>query len=204
MSNARGQVTVDFLFAMVLVLGFSGLLFVVTFTLSVASITQYITYSAARSYVVANLDRDTQIRRGKEKYLELINDPVFKPLYSNGWFKIDAEAFVGDHTTIIPEYQAATEGVNAFWGVGTNFVARVLDFRIPFFGSTAPDSDGSGAGFKTYIGSYLGREPTAEECITFTAARWQAIRNLPNSGGAASFSSGSANSEYFPMTDDGC
>ena len=203
MRNQNGQITVDFLFAIVLILGFTGLLFVITFTLTVASITQYITFAAARNYVVANMDKPTQEKRGKEKYLELITNPVFKPLYNNGWFKIDAEANVGDHTKIIPGYQAAAQNANTFVGVGTTFVARILDFHIPFFGSTAPDGDGRGAGFKTYLGSYLGREPSAEECLQFTAARWTAIRNLSVSTGS-SYGSGTSSSGYHPMTDDGC
>ena len=48
--NQRGFITIDFLFSLVLVLGFSALLFIMTFTLLVAEVTQYITYAAARNY----------------------------------------------------------------------------------------------------------------------------------------------------------
>ena len=128
MHNARGQVTVDFIFAMVLVLGFTGLLFVVTFSLSVAAITQYITFAAARNAMAAHLDMTQQTQRGHDKYQELISNPVFKPLYSNGWFSVDADVTITDHTTVFPDYVAAAAGTNDFWGAGTNFVARILDF----------------------------------------------------------------------------
>lgn len=203
MRNQRGLITVDFLFSMILILGFTGLLFVVSFSLSVASVTQYITYAAARNYVTGHLDREQQEKRAQEKYKELISNPVFKPLYANGWYQVSATANVGDHTKIIPEYQQPGRDVNKFWGVGTVFVAKVLDFKIPFFGSTNPDGDGSGSEFKTYIGSYIGRESTSAECIEFTAARWKAIRNLQVSGGA-SYSTGTGAEGYYPMTDDGC
>jgi hypothetical protein len=203
LNNQGGQITVDFLFALVLVLGFTAVLFVVTFTLSMASVTQYITFAAGRNYVAAHLDEATQKKRALDKYHELISDPVFKPLYANGWFQVDADANVGDHTKIIPGYQGPAGTSNQFWGVGTRFVARILDFHIPFFGSTAPDGDGSGSGFKTYIGSYLGREPSADECAKLTAERWNAIRALPVSGGS-SYSTGSTTSGYYPMTDNGC
>lgn len=204
MRNQRGLITVDFLFALVLILGFASLMFVLSFSLSVASITQYITFASARNYFAGHLDQNLQQARGKAKYEELINNPTFKPLYSNGWYLVDAEPQIGDHVQLKPEYAAAvSDRFNKFWGVGTSFTAKVLDFRIPFFGSTNPDGDGSGEGFKTYIGSYLGREPTAAECIEFTAARWAAIRNLAVSGGAA-YSSGTSGNGYFPMTDDGC
>ena len=202
-NNERGLVTVDFVFSMVLILGLTSLLFVLTFTLSVASITQYITFAAARNYVVAHVDKKMQEDRAVAKYKELISNPVFKPLYSNGWYKVDAEPNVGDHTKIIPEFDGATRGTNKFWGVGTNFVAAVLEFKIPGYGSTLPDGDGSGGGFKTYMGSYMGREPSGDECMQFTAARWNAIRNLSSSGGAG-YSSGTSAQGYFPIADDGC
>lgn len=203
MNNQRGLITVDFLFSLVLILGFTGLLFVVSFSLSVASVTQYITFAAARNYVPGHLNREQQEKRAQEKYQELISNPVFKPLYANGWYMVDAQAKVGDHTQIVSEYQQPGRDINKFWGVGTTFVAKVLDFRIPFFGSTNPEGDGTGSEFKTYIGSYVGREPTAAECIEFTAARWEAIRRLAVSGGA-SYSTGTGAGGYYPMTDDGC
>lgn len=204
MKNQSGFITVDFIFAITMLVGLTALLFTVTFTLSVASVTQYITYSAARNYQAAHITQDLQAERAKAKYEELINNAVFKPLYSQNWFKVDADPTIGDHTKVFPEYDAASDGVNTFWGVGTRFVAPILDFKIPFFGSTAPESDGSGNGFATYLASYLGREPSEEECLKFTADRWSAIRRLSVSGGA-SYDSGNYSSDaYVPMADDGC
>jgi hypothetical protein len=206
--NERGFITVDFIFSIVLVIGFTALLFIVTFTLSVASITQYITFAAARNYAVAHLDKDKQEERARAKYKELIGNSAFKPLYAGNWFKVSSDSTIniGDQTKFIPGFQEAVSSdenqVNEFWGVGTTFVAKVLDFKIPFFGSTAPDSDGSGKGFQTYMGSYLGREPSADECIKFNAARWEAIRNLPVTAGTPYSQAGTQG--YYPMTDDGC
>ncbi len=201
MTNQRGMITVDFLFAMVLVLGFSGLLFAMTFTLSVASVVQYVTFAAARNYGVAHIDRKSQEEQGQAKYRELIESNVLKPLFSKGWYQISAQAEIGDHTKVFPDYGDAAQGRNQFWGVGTEFVAKALDFRIPFFGASTTES--GGGGFRAYMGSYLGRESTTEECIEFTGARWNAIRNLPVSG-AASYSTGTSDQGYYPMTDNGC
>jgi len=195
--NQQGFLTVDFLFSIVLILGLSGLLFVLCFTLSVASVTQYVTFATARNYTVSHINQAQQVERANQKYTELINHKVLKPLYTNGWFAVDARPGIGDHTQLIPGFQEATQGVNKFWGAGTSFTAKVLAFSIPGFGSTAPDDDGTGNGFNTYLGSYLGREPTTEECLNFTAARWNAIKNL---GPGYSTQGGS----YYPQTDDGC
>ena len=198
LKNQRGILVVDFMFSMVLILGLCGLLFALCFTLAVASMTQYVTFAASRNYTVAHISQAAQIERANAKFNELINTSVMKPLYTNGWFVVDARPGVGDHTQLVPEFSEATQGVNKFWGVSTTFTAKVLSFTIPFFGSTTPDGDdGSGAGFKTLIGSYLGREPTTEECLNFTANRWNAIKAL-NPG------YGTNGGSYFPMSDDGC
>jgi hypothetical protein len=200
--NERGFLTVDFIFAIVMIMGFTALLFVVSITLTTVSVTQYVTFAAARNYTSANIKEDDQISQAKAKFKELTENKVFKPLYKNGWFSIE-DAQVGDHTKIIDGYAEATQGTNEFWGVSTQFTAKVLDFHIPFFGDSAPGSDGSGSGFKTIVGSYLGREPTTQECLDFTAQRWNAIRNLPVSSGTP-YSSGTPVQGYFTMTDDGC
>lgn len=198
MNNQRGIITVDFMFSMVLILGLSGLLFVLTFTLSVASVTQYVTFAAARNYAVGHLNLATQEARAVAKYKELIDDPVLKPLFTNGWYRIDESPTLGDHTRVMPGYADAAAGVNKFWGAGTSFTAAVLEFRIPFFGSTVPDGDGSGGGFQTYLGSYLGREPTVEECRNLIAQRYTTIRTLNAGYGTA------PNRAYVPMEDNGC
>lgn len=200
--NQRGLITVDFLFSLVLIVGMTGLLFVLSFSLSIASVTQYITFAAARNFAVAHVDQEAQLIRAQAKYEELLDNPVLKPLYTNGWFSVDAQVTVGNQMEAVPAFAAGSD-VNLFWGAGTNFTARILDFNIPFFGSTNPEGDGTGSGFKSYLSSSLGREPTSAECIQFTAQRWTAIRKLQVSGGT-SYSTGTSADGYFPMTDDGC
>jgi hypothetical protein len=195
--NQRGIIVVDFLFSMVLILGLSGLLFVLCFTMSVASVTQYVTFAAARTFVAGNITYLDQRNAATAKYTELITSPVLKPLYNNGWFAVDNRPMVGDATEAMPEYAEAAQSVNKFWGVNTSFTAMVLAFTIPFFGSTAMDGDETGAGFKTNIGSYLGREPATEECLEFSAQRWTAIKALGPGYGTQG-------GTYYSQTDDGC
>lgn len=195
--NQNGFLTVDFIFAVVLILGMTVLLFCVSLTLTVASITQYVTFAAARNYVAGHLDVDHQTKRAKDKYASLIGNDVLKPLFKNGWFKVADEPTVGDITQTIQGYQPASGDPNLFWGVGTDFTAKILDFQIPFFGSTNPDSTGGKDDFKTFMGSYLGRDVTTTECLDFVAKRWTAITNLGSNYSTAS-------GTYVPFADDGC
>ena len=210
MKNQRGMITVDFLFAFVLVMGFSSILFALSFSLTVAEITQYVTFASARNYMAGNIHHDgndtsSQVGLAKLKYAQLLTNPVLTPLYSNGWFGVAPEPEIGDISQqVIPEYQQPGDHPNEFWGVGTRFVARMLDFNIPFYGSTNPEGDGSGDSFNTFLGSYLGREITTMECLSFMNMRWQAIRALPVTTGAQPYSTHAQGAGYVSYDDNGC
>ena len=195
--NQRGIITVDFIFAMVLILGLTSLLFVLSFTLSTASIVQYATFAAARNYAAGNIDLETQEKQAQIKYISIINSPTFKPLFTNGWFSVDSQISLGDHVEKIPALQAGVGTGNEFWGASTKFTAKILDFKVPFFGSTAPDSDGTGGGFSTIMASFLGREPTEKECAAVISARWTAIQGLGSGYGGAK-------GKYYAQMDNGC
>lgn len=200
-NNQRGFITADFMFSIVVIFGLTAVLFSMTFTLTVASITQYITFAAARNFTVAHLTPELQRERALLKYQELVDNKVFAPLYKNGWFVIAKAPDVGNVSESIEGYKASGTDPNLFWGVGTQFTAKILEFEIPFIGSTNPDGDGSGNEFKTYMGSYLGREVTTDECVKFTERRWEFISSLSVQGGAPY---STAQGKYFPSTDNGC
>ncbi len=208
LSNQSGFITLDFIFAFVLVMGFSALLFALSMTLTTIEITQYITFAAAKNYSAGHVNVILQERAARLKYKELIESPVFAPLYTNGWFEISRNEglMVGNMAAVFPEYAPPTpDQPNLFYGVGTPFIARMLDFHIPFFGSTTETGDGNGGGFKTFIGSYLSREIANDECLRlFNQRRWEKIRNLPVSG-ASSYSTSTPGPEaYVVISDNGC
>lgn len=209
LSSEAGMITLDFLFAFVLVMGFAGLLFALTLTLTVVEVTQYITFAAARNYSAGHVNVIYQEQQARLKYKELTEGSVFTPLFSNGWFEVaKADAIlVGDATQTFVEYKPASpEDPNLFYGVGTPFIARMLEFNVPFFGSTTDEGDGQGSGFKTFIASYLGREVTTNECLRFfNNLRWQKIRSLPVNGGATYATSTPADDvSYWIVSDNGC
>lgn len=198
MKNQSGFITVDFLFAFVLILGFSAVLFALTFTLTVVEVAQYSTFASARVYMAGHKNEITQKQLASDKYLELTTkNKTFTPLFKGGWFKV-REPFIGNIVTYMPEY-GSNEAGSAFWGTATVFEALILQMQIPIFGSTDP----SEKGFKTTIGSYLGREPAADECTAFAKARWSGILNLKPSQGA-SYSTGTTAAGYTAIVDDGC
>jgi hypothetical protein len=177
LQNERGILTTDYLFALVLVMGFGGILFSLSLTLTVVEITQYITFAAARSYSVGHINVGEQTRMGQSKYQELITNPTFAPLYENGWFETAAPVIGDLGRGQISGYEAdSLTGTNLFQGAGVRFTARMLDFRIPFYGSTV--NDDTEEGFNTFVTSFLSREPNSGECIIFQNERYEQILNL--------------------------
>ncbi len=201
MRDQRGFMTMDFIFAIVLIMGFWMLLFAISMTLTTASVVQYVTFSAARNYFAAHASPTMQVEKAEQKYRELIENGVIRPLVKNGWFEIYDQPSVGNIAEQRPGYDTTMS--NQYFGVGTNFTARILDFKIPFFGSTDPEGDGTGQGFQTFLASFLGREPTAQECWKFTAERWKAIRRLSVSNGAP-YSTETEDGAYNIVEDSGC
>lgn len=210
LTSESGMITLDFLFAFVLVMGFSALLFALTLTLTVVEVTQYITFASARNYSAGHVNVIYQEQQARLKYKELTEGSVFTPLFSNGWFEVaradSANLLVGDATQTFAEYKPSSpEDPNLFYGVGTPFIARMLEFHIPFFGSTTDEGDGQGSGFKTFIASYLSREVTTNECLRFfNNLRWQKIRSLPVNGGNSYALAPGDDVNYWIVSDNGC
>lgn len=203
LKNNSGFMVMDFLFAMVLVMGFSAILFAITITLSSVEIVQYITFASARNYFAADKSPADQITSAKTKFTNLKNSSVLGPLFNNGWFVIDNEPPMGDHTktkaSLSTPYNPPSVIGNTIIGVSTHLMVPVLDFSVPFFGSTSKTQDGSGKDFTSTIGSYLGREVTQEECINkFVKERWNQIIKLNSAYNQAK------KPVYYPFADDGC
>ncbi len=207
MSNQQGALAVDFIFAFTLIFGFTLILFSFALTLTAVEMTQYLTYTSARAYFASHLSEDKQSELASKKYNALMATEGYSFLNKNSWFEI-GHRHIGnlEHhpDEEMKSYLPPSGNPNRFEGVVVSFVARILSMSSPFFGSTEPSGDGTGSTFVTRISSYLGREPTAEECKKFIENRWKQIRQLNVSGGGASYSTGTNDNVYFPIMDNGC
>jgi hypothetical protein len=206
-AKQQGSMAIDFIFAFVLIFGFVTLLFSVALTLTAVEMTQYMTFAAARKYHASHINEDKQREAALNKYQEILNGDAYKMLKLGSWFVVFENPFIGDVTQNttggLSDYDQGGDP-NIFHGVVTLFTAKILSFGLGAFGSTAPEDDpGDGSSFATHIGSYLGREPTSVECITFNNQRWKAIRDIPVTGGAP-YSTGTDENKYTVIADNGC
>jgi len=194
-TNNRGGLTLDFIFALVLVTGLSSVLLAIGLTLAMVEVSQYIAFATSRVYFGAHVDRETQEDIANAKFTKLMEIKAFKTLLgqkSGGWFKLENVP----QRDYRGEYPDTVEAQNTFVGVKLKFTATMLDFQVPFFGSTG----GDGKGFTAFVTSFLGREPTFQECMSFMEERRNRIKSLSGTNWA---DLGDTNNwPFFP--DNGC
>jgi hypothetical protein len=188
--DERGFITFDFIFALMLALGFTVALFALTVSLSTVEVAQYITFAVSRAYVGAHESDKEQEQLAQAKYNELLAYPVFKAAFNGGWFKI-GPVRLGDFSKEYPE--KSTDNA-IFVGARLPMDARLLRMSIPFMGRT---NDKTGTG-KATLNSYLMREVSNTECReNFNRARWEHLKNM-------SVYKGVANAQAKLVTDNGC
>ncbi|MCH2534652.1 MAG: hypothetical protein MK008_09455 [Bdellovibrionales bacterium] len=189
--NNKGVITIDFLFAFTFIFGLVYLLFVVCFTFFMVEVTQYITFSSARSYLAAHNTNQKQLEMGNQKFLQLTQSelsPVKGILGNLKWYQISSPLIgkFGDDgfnypqvegQVLLDEYDVTTSDQNTFWGMRVEFIPKVLDFSVPFVGSTNEKGEGTGEIFKSNIQSFLGREVSSEECLNMQTNRWNLIKS---------------------------
>ncbi len=210
MKNSGGFITVDYLFAFFLVSGFSLAIMTFSATLSTVEIVQYMAFASARNYFAGNVSELKQKEAAATKFFELKDNPVIAPLLNGGWFEVPDNSYIVDYNLPAKynDYKNFGENpsINLFHGVAVAFKAKILDFQVPFFGSTKK-SDGDSSktqGFTTNITAFLGREPSFEECNLFNEDRWEKIKELANSVGASNYSAAAGDNDYIVINDNGC
>ena len=168
LKNEKGLLTLDFVFASMLIFGLSTVIFSFAMTLSVAEVVQYMSFAAARNYNLAHLNEDRQRERGEQKFNELVTNPIFSTMLELGWFQVEPVALDDFNDDYSPDADFAD-----FVGARVRMSAPILYKRIPFVGSTGSDQDA----FQATIQSFLAREPSFEECSTFMGQRGQQFQS---------------------------
>jgi hypothetical protein len=199
LKNERGILTLDFIFAMIMMFTFTAILFAFSITFTAVEIAQYATFAASRAYFAAHKDQETQTDVATRKFASLVSaeKAPLSTLFKNGWFELKGVT-LDDFNS---EYSSDPEGdTDTFVGARTVFTAKILKMRFPLLGETT-DED-----LSAEINSFLMREPTFTECEAFTAARLRNIKNIPQTGNPnGRFNNAYVlDGSYIPMMDDGC
>lgn len=188
LKNEKGLLTLDFIFAFIIIFGFVGILFSFAMTFSIVEAVQYVSFASARNYFLAHLDEERQKERADEKYDELTTSQALSPFFSNGWFEVKKSSNHNFNDVYEPG-----PGYEVFVGVRVSFKAPILYKRVPLLGTTASNPDG----FIANVQSFLMREPTFKECRSFVSKRAESLKRLNYN-----FPANRANENI--MMDNGC
>ncbi len=194
LKNQKGILTLDFLFAIIMMFTFTAILFAFSITFSAVEIAQYATFAASRAYLAANKNSDDQENAGKKKFDDLVNSPnaPLSTFFKNGWFTL-APVQLKNYN---PDYNKDIDSdSDTFIGARTTMVAKILQMRFPLLGSTTEED------LSAQINSYIMREPTEEECAQFVNQRFDKIKQMDGINQGASFLD---SSQYIRIMDDGC
>lgn len=187
------MLTLDFIFASLLMFAFAAILFAFTITFAAVNIAQYATFASARAYFAAHKNEDEQQKLGKDKFQKLIKaaDSPLGSFFRNGWFEL-GEVKIKDYSEEFGEDPGLDN--ETFVGARVTFIAKILNMKFPLLGPTTSDE------LSASISSYLMREPTEEECKSFVDQRFVKIQTLKNG-----FAQGYVQPNlYLSMMDDGC
>jgi hypothetical protein len=190
--NQRGIVTLDFIYGLVLTCAGFVIAITIAFTMAVIEVGQYVAFSTSRAFLPTRFAVEDQVGAAAAKFEQLLSEPSMRVFKNSDWFEM---TFPGARN-FKPEMEDAIagRGSNMLWGTDVRINAKVLGFRVPFFGSTTE----SGEGLQTAVNSLLGREVSDEECLNFNAQRWEKIKAL------APQSQALPNSGYSVLADNGC
>lgn len=174
--NQKGILTIDFIFSFGMVMGLFQVFYVLTYTLMVAHLTQYITFASGRLYNAGHIDENSQRALAERKFEELTLDSAVANFFRGPFAVSNFEA------REFTEYDTPAPYRQKYIGVKVRFQSNVLDFSVPFLGRTNTELEGNA--FQANMASYLYREPTADECFRFMEERAEAILNLDGKYGS--------------------
>ncbi len=179
LKSNQGLISIDFLFGFLLSFAFLMIFFALAYSLTAVEVVQYIAFASSRSYMGADTSQAVQANNATSKATSLITKKFAVQLNKN-YFEIGTKRGLitirNDNSISYTKSGAAAEP-EYFIGVQIPLTIHLLDFHIPFFGSTKATDAGSG--FKTTVSSYLIREPSEKECRDFNDNRGAMLRALP-------------------------
>jgi hypothetical protein len=192
--NDRGSITIDVVFGLTITTGIMMIIFAFAYALSVAEVVQYIAFATSRTYYAANQTEDMQRQLALQKFNNLKSPGGAKGiagLLNKNWIILQPS---------VSDFRQDYENTSQFIGARIQVNMLFLDFNTSVFGNT-----NSGSGFNAKINSFLGREPSSDECTQFFQQKWSHILNLkPQNATGAAYNTIGGGSDNLPLDDNGC
>ena len=197
--SQKGIITIPFLLVLMIILFLILSLLGVAMTLVHVSVSQYMSYSTARKLSLSAENKDKQKELARDHYNKLRGQFFSDGTYTGkagDWFTItdnmpdkNLEFFWGDDV-------GDPNKRNMFYGAKVDFTTKILKLQIPgLMGSSGKNPN------KVEVNSFLGREPSVEECQDFNKSRGTAIKDSESFRGFGEYKSTLVSEEEG---DNGC
>lgn len=203
----EGFIVADFLFSFILILGCGMVVFALTFSLMTIEVGQYITWSAARSYSGAAINKDESVTAAQEKFQKLSAQfPLLTGSSTSSWFElkignVGADARPQSLQDADQKNSLGGESRHPWSGVSATLDLKLFKgLKIPFLGRIARDGDT----FKMDLSAFLLRNPSQQECLDFTKNKFRDGILQMNDGQMGQGYLGQGANMYVPVEDNGC
>lgn len=197
--SQSGQLTLDFLFATVLIMSTAGLVSVLCIGLTLAEVLQYVTFSGSRAYFAADKTKKNQVDAAEAQVQSLLgNLPFLNGALKNNWISVKVN---GPNNYLSPyaENKGATTtqypDKTQYVGYQLEVKFALLTFKFPIFGDLVQPPNGSD--FHATLSSFIMREPSMSECQELMKLVYDSVKKnysqVPPLKG-----------EFVPIMDNGC
>lgn len=197
--SEKGQLTLSFLFATVLLVGTAALISALTMAFTFTEIIQYISFSGSRAYLGADVNMQAQQQAAEAQVVKLLKElPFISAARANGWIKVSPQG-AKDYINYARSKGASDDFRNQYVGYQLEVALPLLTFKIPLLSSavTPPDDED----IRVTISSFLNREPTQQECEVFNSGIYAALLQKQEYQQAKSKSSAES---FRSINDNGC
>ncbi|MFZ9596498.1 MAG: TadE/TadG family type IV pilus assembly protein [Bdellovibrionia bacterium] len=162
--DQRGQALIEFALSMLLFMSFFLFYFQLAMTFAFGSFAQYATFMSARAYLSAGPSVEDQETRARDVIVRMLK----KSIGASGVdrFPSIARGVEGEDP---PGYQLMRPNPSLVWMTGVRYKFRSKVFVLPLAGSGS--SKGAVNSVTLTSESFLGRDPTAQECQRFMGGR---------------------------------
>ncbi len=207
--NNSGLVLSEFLFSFIVSIILCSLIYMMAFSFSITEIVQYMAYSTSRAASAADLNPTEQEANGQRKFDSFKKDQLWRFLFDSDWFTVGTPQFKTgkDESDYFRQYEGPNSEVYQRippTGVIVPLELKLLSKDFPFLGSTYLEDPEE---FSANITAFLFREPSTEECQDLNIKRrMPAIMGLDSrfSNGSSQLNSGTADTGYAAIEDNGC
>lgn len=166
LKSNSGLISIDFLFGFLLSFAFLMIFFALAYSLTIVEVVQYVAYASSRTYMASDANDSEQKKNALAK-ADNLKALLIKHM-DTAWFVMGAP-----NGPVLQISKTDPDPKEFAIGVHIPLTLKLIDFKVPFFGSTKLTNPGQG--FQTSLSSYLITEPTEKEINLFNDKCYEQI-----------------------------